>query len=67
MDHAALQRRLIIMLTLVGVCTLACAGAMFGGIRYNIPWLSAVGVVMLIAGFAAQIWFISAFARRPKA
>jgi hypothetical protein len=66
MDVAALQKKLILMLTLVGVCTLACAGALFAGIRYHQPLLTAVGVVALLVGFGAQIWFISVVARRPR-
>jgi hypothetical protein len=66
MDVAGLQRKLVIMLTLVGVCTLACAGSLFAGIRYHQPLLTGLGVVVLLVGFAAQIWFISAVGRRPR-
>ena len=65
MDFAALQRKLVLMLTLVGVSTVACAAAMFIGIRYDLPLVSGAGVVLLLAGFAAQIWFIMAF-RKAK-
>jgi hypothetical protein len=66
MDVAALQKKLILMLALVGVCTLACAGALFAGVRYHQPLLTAAGVAALVIGFGVQIWFISAVARRPR-
>jgi hypothetical protein len=66
MDVAGLQRKMFVMLTVVGLCTLGCAGALFAGIRYHQPMLTAAGVAALIVGFAVQIWFISAVGRRPR-
>lgn len=65
MDVAALQRKMIVMLAVVGVCTLACAGALFAGIRYHNAALTLAGVAALIVGFAAQVWFIGQVARKP--
>jgi hypothetical protein len=66
MDVQAMQRKLMLMLTIVGVCTLACAGALFGGIHYHQPLLTAAGVTALLVGFGVQIWFIRSVSRRPR-
>jgi protein-S-isoprenylcysteine O-methyltransferase Ste14 len=65
MDFLALQKKLIVMLALVGVCAIGCAGALFAGIHYHQPILTGLGIVALLVGFAVQIWFISAVGRRP--
>lgn len=65
MDLAAMQRKLGVMLTIVGVCTLGCVAALFFGIRDDNAVLTGLGFAMLAIGFAAQVWFISAF-RKPK-
>jgi hypothetical protein len=65
MDVGALQKKLMLMLAVVGVSTLACAAALFAGIRYHNNALTVVGVAALVVGFGVQIWFISAVARKP--
>jgi hypothetical protein len=66
MDVVSLQKKMVLMLAVVGVCTLACAAALFVGIRYNQPLLTAAGVAALVVGFGVQIWFISSVGRRPR-
>lgn len=66
MDVVGLQKKMVVMLAVVGVCTLGCAAALFAGIRYNQPLLTALGVAAVVVGFAVQIWFISSVGRRPR-
>ena len=66
MDVVSLQKKMVLMLAVVGVCTLACAAALFVGIRYDQPLLTAVGVAALLVGFGVQIWFIRSVGRRPR-
>ena len=64
MDVVGLQKKMMLMLAIVGVCTFGCAAALFVGIRYDQPLLTAAGAAALVVGFGVQIWFISSVGRR---
>jgi hypothetical protein len=65
-DLAKARTRLVIMLVACTACLVAAGGFAAGYFVYNIGWMFAAFIVALVAGFAAQIWFIAGFARPSK-
>lgn len=60
------KRRLVITLAINGVCALVALGAGIGGLALGISWLNWVFGGALVAGFAAQFWFMWRFLKaRP--
>jgi hypothetical protein len=67
MNLALHKRRLVIALSLTGVCFLAAVGALIGAIVTGADWLSWAALVAVVPGLAAQIWFIVGLVReRPQ-
>jgi hypothetical protein len=61
MDLAADKRRLVIAIAITGACGLIALSAGIGALAFNVDWLNWVFGAALIAGFAAQFWFMWAF------
>jgi hypothetical protein len=53
------QRRVRIMGAVVALAAIVAAASAIGAFAYGHTWLIAPFVLALIAGFAAQIWFIA--------
>jgi hypothetical protein len=64
-DVESLKKRLFAMLAVDAVCAVIAVAAAIGAFSAGIGWLQWVFAAALIAGFAAQIWFIAGF-RRAK-
>lgn len=58
MDLKKQTRRLAWALGLTGLCALVTIGSMVGFATTVHRWLFGVGVGAIIAGLAAQVWFI---------
>jgi CHASE2 domain-containing sensor protein len=65
LDIAAVKRRRSIMLAVNGLAVLGAAAAAVGYFVYAQSWALLVFVAALLAGFAAQIWFIAGL-RKPR-
>ncbi|MDP3855565.1 hypothetical protein [Phenylobacterium sp.] len=59
MDLEATKRRLKVMVAIDAVCAIVAAAAAYGAFGRGVDWLVYVFVAALIAGLAAQIWFIA--------
>ena len=66
MSTAALQRRVIAVLAINGVCALVAVAGIVGGLAFHIGWMNYVFIAALLVGFAAQIWLIVRFAAEKK-
>ena len=58
------RKRLRLMVAIVGVCVIVALVAAFGSFAYGQAWMTAVFIAALVAGFAAQIWFLAGLRRR---
>jgi len=60
-DVAIQQRRLIIALSINGVCALAAVAGIVGGMAFHIGWMNWLFLAALLVGFGAQGWLIAGF------
>lgn len=61
------KKRLNVMFAINGICLVLAVCALYGNLRYDIGWLMFVFIGLVVAGFAAQIWFISGFIKAGRA
>jgi hypothetical protein len=54
-----MKKRLFAMLAVDAICAVIAVAAAIGVFSAGIAWLQWVLVAALLAGFAAQIWFIA--------
>ena len=66
MELAAAKRRLSTMLAIDLVCLAIAGGAAYGAFAMGVGWLLYLFAAALIAGVAAQIWFIAGFRPAKK-
>ena len=58
MELEVAKRRLKTMVAIDAVCGIVAAAAAYGAFGKGVDWLIVVFVAALVAGLAAQIWFI---------
>jgi hypothetical protein len=66
LDVAAAKRRLLVMGVVNALSVVVALAAIVGFFKFGLDWALFVFAAALVAGFAAQIWFIAGLRRANK-